>query len=243
MRAFFVAGLLLIAGVILVFSSNGNAPLEVAARLAAVARTPASLPPEEKNSEISKVVSEVNQIESCYQTGTCSYPQTDPKSYHFAVSHALANKIALFSKQFGQDPAAQNELRQVARKAVKIDDGFVQSAALSIFKDLPIDQENLQAIGEGMQTNSDPLVAEQALGELQRYMGTPQEAKMQEIVQGMVSGAHFASQKVGENILSFINDQNFPSYKQLQQQLPAQSRIARDLATALKEYRRQRSGG
>ena len=206
-------------------------------------RTPASNPPSEttiKNNAAEKktALNEIKEIESCYQSNKCDFPQTDPRSYDIAVGHKIADRL----KQLrGNLP--QTELAELARHTMKIEDGFVQSVALDIFKDLPISPENLQALSEGLQNNTDPLISEKALTELQRYIGTPQETKAQQVVQTMLQGAHFASEKVGENVLSFINEQSFSAYQQLQQQMPAQSRVARDLETALTEYRKQRSGG
>ena len=188
-------------------------------------------------------LNEIKQIEACYQSNTCDYPQTDPKSYSIAVGHDLADKIKIFRQQYKSDPTAQKDLNELARHAVHIDDGFVQSEALDIFKELPISAENLQAMNEGLQYNTDPLIAEKALTELQRYMGTDQENNMQQLVQSMLQGAHFSSQKVAESILRFINEQSFQTYQQIQKQLPPQSRTARDLGTALREYQQQRSGG
>lgn len=231
-------------GFVVLFSSKEK---DKATPLKAVEiRAPASSPPQPNKviEQKREALTAIQSIENCYQSNTCDYPQTDSRSYEFAVGRDLAAKLKQFHAQYRQDPSAQEELKKLALRAFKVEDGFVQSVALDMFKDLPIDQERLQVLGEGLQTNPDPMIAEKALGELQRYINTSEEGQMQSIVQGILGqGAHFASQKVGENILNFINDRSFPSYQQLQQQLPAQSRVSRDLAGALREYRRQRTGG
>lgn len=214
--------------------------------LLALPRIPASSPPTEKKSDPTQkksALSEIKDLEVCYQSNSCDFPQTDPRSYGIALGHKIADRTKDLYKQLKNNPLSQKELAELARLTMKIDDGFVQSAALDIFKDLPVSEENLLALSEGLQNNTDPLIAEKAIVELQRYMGTPNESKAQQTVQTMLQGAHFSSQKVGENILVFINEQSFNSYQQIQQQLPSQSRVARDLQTALSEYRRQRSGG
>lgn len=183
-------------------------------------------------------LNEIKELQACYQSNACDFPQTDPRSYDIALGHKIADRL----KQL-RGSLSPSELGELARHTMKIEDGFVQSAALDIFKDLPTSADNLQALKEGLQNNTDPLIAEKALPELQRYIGTGQEAGAQQVVQTMLQGAHFASEKAGENILSFINEKSFSSYQQLQQQMPAQSRVARDLETALSEYRKQRSGG
>jgi len=242
MRTFVIAGFIVTLGFVILFSSKDAQKKNT---IAIAERTPASTPPAQTQPQLQKTaLAEISKVVDCYQSSECNYPQTDSRSYEFAVSRDLAEKLKTFHEQFRQDPAAQENLTKLARQAFKIEDGFVQSVALDIFKDLPIDKQNLDALGEGLKTTPDPLIAEKSLSELQRYMNTTEEGQMQEIVQNVLGqGAHFASQKVGENILNFINERSFTSYQQLQKQLPTQSRVSRDLAGALREYRRQRTGG
>ena len=247
MNRFFIAGFVVILSIVL-FSARSKHLKPEEGQMEFVSTSPTPSQPTERapanaEAEKKKMREDISATHNCYQSQSCDFPQTDPRSYEFAVGRALTEKIKLFHNQFKNDPSTQRELVALAKQAIKIEDGFVQSAALDIFKDLPISEENLAAIEAGLQNNTDPVIAEKALNEMQRYIGTPQEAHMQSVVQSMAGGAHFASQKVGENILPFINDKSFPAYQQLQKQLPAQSRVARDLATALREYRRQRSGG
>lgn len=194
-------------------------------------------------SQFAKDFAELKNVENCYRTDTCNYPQTDPRSYSIAVGHDLAQKTAELHRNYAGDSSAQEGLMELAQLTIRIDDGFVQDAALDLLHDLPISAENLAALGEGLQYNTDPLISSKAILELGRYIGTPQELQMQTIVQDMLHGAHFAAQAAGENILPFINDKSFAAYQQLKNRLPPESRVARNLATALAEYRRQQSGG
>ena len=220
---------------------------ESAPAAASGGRRLASIPPggaEKIEQNFAKIpVHEWQEIEACYRSNKCDYPQTDSRSYGIAVGRALAEKTASLHRKFRADFAAHEELGRLARRAFLIADGFVQSAALEVFADLPATEENLKALSEGLENNPDPLISEKAMTELRRYLGTPLEAQMQGTVQSMLNGAHFASQKVGENILGFINAQSYDSYKEIQRRLPPQSRVARDLNTALQEYRRQQTGG
>lgn len=245
MRTFVIVGFVVTLGLVVVLSSKQKSetpPMQMTWQ-----RTPASTPPTRDGSALERkqaALKEIERVESCYHSNACDYPQTDSRSYSFAAGKALAEKLARFHAQYRKDPSARQDLELLARRAFKVEDGYVQSVALDIFKDLPISKENLDAFGEALKDNTDPLVAEKALNELQRYMNTPEEPQMQAVVQEMLGGgAHFASQKVGEHILNFINDRSFAAYQRLQRQLPPQSRVARDLNTALREYRRQRAGG
>lgn len=242
MRTFVIVGFIITFGCVILFSSNKNEKkVAVISERAPASNPPVNTQPQQQKQE---ALAEISKVVDCYQSNACNYPQTDPRSYEFAVSRDLAEKLKFFHEKFRQDPAAQEDLTRLARQAFKIEDGFVQSVALDIFKDLPINKENLNVLGEGLKVTPDPLIAEKSLSELQRYINTPEEGQMQGIVQNVLgNGAHFASQKVGENILSFINERSFPSYRDLQRQLPAQSRVSRDLAGALREYHRQRTGG
>jgi hypothetical protein len=175
------------------------------------------------------------------ESEACDFPKTDPKSYHFGVSHALAAAILDFQRKH---PEAERELGEIGREQIKNPEPWVQAAALQVLGALPPSPENAAAIEEGLRNTPDALLVEKAMHELQRYLGTPWEADAQRIVGEIAAqGAHFSAQQAALMILPFINERSERDFRSLLAGMEAGSKAASYLRSALTEYARQRSGG
>lgn len=187
---------------------------------------------------------EIEDTVKCYETRTCPFPQTDPRSYEYGVGFKLRELLNKYSEDYKDDPQAQQMLAVLARQFVRSLDGNVQNAALNIMKYLPPSPENYKALADSLSNNPDATYVQSVLDEMKKYIGTPQEPAMQALLgQLIATGPHFSSQAVATHILPFINSRSYPSYRQLAEQMPSQSRAGRDLTSAVHEYERLQTGG
>jgi len=207
-------------------------------------RSPASAPSSAPSSSQPKNNSpsrEIERLEACYESEACDFPKDESLAYHFGVSHALAAAILEFAEK---NPGAEKELGELARRQMQNSEPWVQAAALKVLGRIPPSAENARAISEGLRNTPDALLVENAVRELERYLGTPWESEAQRIVGEIAAqGAHFSSQQAALMILPFINAQSEREFRALLTGMEAGSTAASHLRSALEEYRRQSTGG
>lgn len=183
---------------------------------------------------------EIQSTNDCYETQNCQFPQTDARSYDFAVGKKLAAQLKEFRESYPNSP----ELAGLAETYVKSYDGHVQEEALKIMSALPASPNHLEAIFTGLQNTPDPLIVEQAMQELQRYMGTADEARVQEFLTNLMAhGAQYSSEKASELILAFLHERNIGFFRDALKQMTPGSIASEHLRSALKEFERMSAGG
>lgn len=190
--------------------------------------------------EFSKARLRWQNLQACYESQSCAFPQTDARAYEFALGRALADELKSMRSRF----AAHPELAGIAREAVRSLDPHVQSTGLAILASFPPSSENLTAIAEGVESSPDPLLVQESLAEFRRYLGRPEEPAVHAALSTMmIGGAHFVSQAVALGLSPFLNASSFPVYLKSTRQISAETTTGRDLRAALREYQMKISGG
>lgn len=186
----------------------------------------------------------IRATKECYESQSCDYPQTDPRSYSFALGRHLAAQLGSLSAALDANPSLAEEAGEVAREMMLVDDGFVQEAAMRILAKLPASAESAGAMIEGLRLTSDPLLVEQAMKEWERYLGTAEEAKIQEFLAEFIAhGGQFSAEKASELILSFLNERSLPLFEEKLASMVPESTAASHLRAALDQFRKQQAGG
>lgn len=214
-------------------------------------RQPSSQPESQEPAKKPKSVSDkevllqtIRTTKECYASEKCDFPQTDPKSYELAVGQALKGLLIEYRTKFATDLKNSAETQALALEYMKSQDEYLQEQALSMFSSLPTSSENLEAITTGLADTTDPLLVDQAMGEMKRYMGTSDEAQVHNYLRDLLGrGGVFSSEAAAKKILSFINSQSYGGYDGLARSLPSNSTVGQNLRTALDEYLRLQSGG
>jgi len=199
---------------------------------------------ENKSDSKQSLVQAIRSTKECYASEKCDFPQTDSKSYEIAVGQSLKSLLADYRAKYGTDPKNHPEMQGLARDFIQSPDEYVQEQALEMFSVLPPSSENLESITQAMGDTTDPLLVDQTMDEMKRYMGTSEEAQVHMYLRGLLGdGAVFSSEAAAKRILSFINTGSYPGYEGLARTLPANSTVGQNLRTALDEYRRLQTGG
>lgn len=187
---------------------------------------------------------EIRKLRRCFESQDCDFAKDDPKSYDIAVGQEIAERLKKFHEKYKGNPQMRADLQKLAREFILTEDGYVQTAALEIFSDLPTSADNVRVLLEGVMTSPDATLVESSLKELRRYLGLPEEAAVHEALSRvMQEGSHFSSQAVARGIAPFLNSGSMPKYQ------AAASHLSRDTATggllhaALDEYTKKRGGG
>lgn len=243
--ALVLGGMAVVGGGIYFLPSRETAPASepastapaVAAAVAAApavasARSPASAPSGMATSGIKATL-------ACLESGTCDFPQTDSRSYEFAVGRRLAAQLSELHSSAGPEAA-----EEIARELMKVDDGFVQEQAIKVFSALPPSRQNVESMVGALALSHDPLIIEQAMKEWERYIGTPEEATVQEFLADFIAhGGQFTSEKASSLVLKFLNERTESAFRSALASMIPESTAARNLRSALAEYERQVSGG
>lgn len=186
-----------------------------------------------------RLVVELEQLQTCYASEKCPFPQTDPRSYDLAVSKKISQKLIEFRKKYPRD---ENGLK-LARRFIQSHDGYVQEEALKMLSDYQISQESLTALTLGLQNTPDAPLMKQAILELKRYIGSPYESTVHTFLsETLAAGAHFTAETVSQDISPFINPQSYSKYKNASETIPDGATAKRNLNSALREYLRLSTG-
>ena len=181
---------------------------------------------------------------ACIERSDCNYPNTDPRSYEFAVGRDLAAQARELRETLGNDPAYQEQLELAAHDLMQVDDGFVQEEAIKIFSGLPARTENLQAMIAGLQNTPDPTLVAQAMEEWKRYLGTRDEPLVQEALAQIVArGAQFSAEQASEDVGEFLNERTVQGFRDALAAMVPSSTAAKNLRAALEQYERRVMGG
>jgi hypothetical protein len=191
-----------------------------------------------------ELVKLIHETKECYASETCDFPNTDPKSYEIAIGQKIKELLKVYQSEFSKDAKYKTDTEKLAREFITLDDQFVQEVSLELLSDVAPSEENLKALAEGLNGTLDPLLVEQAMNEMKRYLGTNEEPQVHEFLQELLgNGSVFSSEKAVQGIFPFINPQSFPAYDKVARSLPPESSVGRDLRALLEEYRRQQAGG
>jgi hypothetical protein len=159
------------------------------------------------------------------------------------VGKKLASELNELRAAYTRDPSLEETAEEAAQEMVKVSDGFVQEEAIKLLGALPTNSASVDAMLSGLKNSPDPLVVEQAMKEWERYLGTQDEARIQEFLADFVAhGAQFSSEKASELILTFLNERSLPAFQEALASMAPESTQAKNLKAAITQYRLQRQG-
>lgn len=251
-RLFALAGLALAAAVGGIFL-NSPVPAPATEASAPATRAPASSPAAGPKAAPTKPavsapqggqLRALRETKACLETENCDFPQADPRSYSFAVGRRIAEQLSELGAAYANDSSLEQEATEAAREFMLMPDGFVQEQAMLLMGQLPPSSANVDAMLEGLAHSPDPLLVEQAMKEWERYLGTADEARIQDFLAEFIAhGGQFSSEKASELILGFLNERSLPTFEEKLASMVPESTPARYLRAALDQYRLQHQGG
>ena len=219
------------SGLVGLNAANGNSSVPATA-------TATRLPPP----ELRQLTDEVERIQACY-AGSCSYSQSYPRDYAFAVGRDL--KAALYALNGYVERTALKDaaIAKLARMHLANEDGHVKEAALHLLASQPTSAENLASLLKDVIEESDAELIEHAMLELSRYK-SPGDLRLirESLAQAMLTGAPFVSEAVSNSIVRFIDNESYPYFSEIAARASPGSRVKTNLQFSLTEFRRRQVG-
>lgn len=184
----------------------------------------------------------LQELKDCYKHEACSYPKTDPKSYFFAVGQDLKKELFRLQGVVVQKEWESDEIAQVARDFLTIEDGHVKEAALHLISTQPTNDKSLDALLNEVIHFYDPKLIQHAMLELRRYLGSADEQKIhQSLSQALQTGSPAVAQEVARSIAPFVNKNSFEVYLETLNAMPPHSKSYRNLKASVEEYEKKQT--
>ncbi len=195
-------------------------------------------PPANKAKE-SQIQARSKELLACLKNETCHYPQTDPRSYSYALGGDMM-------KLLGQAESLldRQALREICHSYLRVPNGHVQAKAIEILATLPVNYETLLVLNEVLGETFDSVLLSKSMPLLERYHQQTFSNEVDDLLlQQVQSGGHFVRQSLSAKVLPFLNDSNLIRYQQAALKLPQNSLEYQQLNAVLKEYQRIKRGG
>ncbi len=190
---------------------------------------------------IQESIEALNQLRSCYEKeGSCQFPQSDPKSEYFAIGQKIKNSLLKLQDRVSRNQIKDESIAEIARNFLKVPDGHVKEAALHLISTQEPSPKNLQAILDEIINYHDAKLIAHAMLELQRYLGTSDEAIIHPaLAQALTQGSPLVSEQVSRFIFPFLNTKSLTLYRSTLNRLNIGSGASNKLRNALNEHSKQ----
>lgn len=204
-----------------------------------VLSTKAELPKVPTTVELTNLPDQLEQLNDCYLV-RCAYPDSDRKTYEFAVGRDIQKRLLQLAEQLRTDEHTnEQDNRGVSALAVGFlanSDGHVQEGALDVLASLPTSPEALTAILKNVIEGYDAELIEQGMAELERYQDEVDLVRIhQTLAQGMITGAPFTAREISAHISPFVTMRSVRFYRDLLGQLSVESVVYANLKAAVSE--------
>ncbi|WP_144394361.1 hypothetical protein [Pleionea sediminis] len=195
-------------------------------------------------SSIATVNEQAEKLMLCLEEESCDYPQTDPRSYGYALGKDMIQLMVSSQQAMVEGNLDTFQLRKIGLTFLSVPDGHVQAKAISVLNTLPVDSETFVRVDSVLNDHFDSVLLEKSLSFLLRYHTHGFGNEVDRLLQKQIrSGGHFSRQMLSAKILPFINESNVESYRSTANSLSQQSLEYRQLTTVLKEYQLFQQGG
>ena len=143
----------------------------------------------------------------------------DPYQEEHLKSKELAKKLDEIYQNALRDPKDKEDISEIGRKYIQIDNSFVKKAALNLLSTQPASEANLQSIMTGIIDYHDGYLVDQALVEFEKYKNDSQS--LDQIHQGFLKNLEFGSLFIRKRIANSLIKFKIGNYKEDYRQLLA----------------------
>ena len=180
---------------------------------------------------------QLKRLRSC-ETEQCSYPQTDPRSYDFALGKDIKKTLFRFAEWVRSRALESRGVSETAREFLAFEDGHVQAAALDLMSTQPPSLENRDAILKSVIEGYDSELIEQAMLELERYTSaSDRDVINQALGRALTTGAPFVARAIVNHISPFVDARSFRLFQDVLAHLPPESIYFEKLEASLSAFR------
>lgn len=182
-------------------------------------------------------IAQLARLRAC-EHEQCSYPQTDPRSYEFALGKDLKKTLFRFAEWVRSHNLESREVSETAREFLEFEDGHVQAAALDLMATQPTSLDNRDAIIKAVIDGHDSELIEQAMLELERYTSaSDRDVINQALGRALTTGAPFVARAISNHIGPFVDARSYRLFQDVLSQLPPESIYFEKLESSLAAFR------
>lgn len=185
----------------------------------------------------------LQELQSCLQKTKCPIAHNTNLPTKQAVYQAMAKRLDELNLSVRKNLTISADVAALAREYLKHESNQVSQAAIQLLSSQPPSQQNMAALLEDLMTQEDSRVVQKSIAMLASYIGSHFEVQMhQGVLRAIKSGSLSTSTVLSREIEPLLNDEFIDLYIGAVTELPAQSKIRRQLASQIKKYRRLNRG-
>lgn len=195
-------------------------------------------------SNLFEIEARAEYLLSCLENVTCDYPQTDPRSYGYALGGDMIKLLDESEALMEKNELSQDKLTKLSHAFLMVPNGHVQAKAIELIEKLPVSQETFSKLEQVFSNNFDSVLLSKSMSLLESYHQQDFSVEVDNLLlQQVQTGGHFVRQTLSAQVLPFINQTNMPRYQLAAQALPKNSLEHKQLKAVLEEYQRIAQGG
>jgi hypothetical protein len=199
---------------------------------------------ESKSPEFQNVIKAVDMYHQCRQSLNCSLEDTDSRAYDLALGADLRQKLQILNRRVAAMKLHGAELSELARALLNIPDGGVKAEALELMLSQPLQQEDLEVVGEAVFKDHDSHLLESGLRILARFLDQPEAPMVHaQIRECLLTGSLLVREVLAKNLKEFINHGSYQFYQKLSEDKRYDAPIRASLVSQLREWELEQSGG
>jgi hypothetical protein len=193
--------------------------------------------------KLKRVTDRLSYYFNCLEFQQCeSIPSDDPRMYEITIGDRILDEMKSLRRK---EKLSSTEFDFVV-KAMKMMNGHVQSEALKFFEKLPLTEENLNHVVEGLNNSDyDVVLMEDAMPLLNRFFNEPSTSHqvVQFVSNQLTKGSYLSSEYFAKNLSSFITEDNLQDFEELMNDLPNDKHSYKYIESAVENFKLMQSGG
>jgi hypothetical protein len=197
------------------------------------------------STSVSDLRDQIKESQYCLEQQNCDFNDSDPRNYEFSIYKKLEDKVMQFKDLMTQNNNPKSsDIQKLAQELMGMENGAIKELALDLMATQNPNEANIEIISKEVLSYHDSNLIEKGLNELRRYLGTSHEEGIQlAILQNLSSGSLFVREKLSEQISPFISKSYLTQYQDLIAQSPANSKVKKNLKSAVDEWTMKQQGG
>jgi hypothetical protein len=207
-------------------------------QIAVSAREPqAHFPRSTQDKEFKNLLRELDELKTCWSTGNCDEDPEDPRASHFRAVQEIKKRLRVLSE-------LENNTSQIALEYLQFPDEGVKTVALRMLESEEPTETNLQVILRSVETSIGDQYFETAVPYLKRYADAGFSENVATAMESFVRSSSLSvAEAAAREARNFITPASYARFRNLQRELPQNSRTRRNLESALLEFEQRQRGG
>ncbi len=194
--------------------------------------------PAAPDAETAAILLEMRETRDCFLAPDCTVgANEDPRAEYFEAGDRIAAGVRSLIERHRAGAMDSAVLADIVDEFMEVESGRTRAAAIEAMGELPPAEARLETLLTTLDQHHDEKLFELALAEFQRYSEPERRARVDAFLQSNLRhGAHNPARAIARNLGPFLDDGNIAAYREIADELPADSRRAELLRESLDAY-------